>query len=92
MYLKVMKQLRLEITRPYVNVCGIDSKIITPVGVVKNVDLNLFDQPMVGCPMDIAVIETPDSYGMLLSREWTTFIGGYLKMDLSHMIIPYFDL
>ena len=46
---------------------------------------------MVGSPMDILVIDTPDSYGMLLSRKWTNSIGGYLKMDLSHMIILDFD-
>jgi hypothetical protein len=35
MSLKVMNQLGLKITRPYRNVCGIDSKAIKVCGVIK---------------------------------------------------------
>lgn len=45
-------------------------------------DLNLQDQPMIGISMDIVVIDTPNTYGMFLSRKWTTFVRGYLKNGL----------
>jgi hypothetical protein len=41
MTLKVMKQLGLEITRPYGNVCGIDSKSIGVCGLIEDLEVFL---------------------------------------------------
>jgi hypothetical protein len=38
MALKVMRQLGLEVTRPYRNVCGIESRAIPTHGVIENVE------------------------------------------------------
>jgi len=38
MSLKVMEQLGLKVTRPYMNVCGFESRDISMDGVVENVE------------------------------------------------------
>ena len=41
--------------------------------------------------MDIVVIDVLDSWGMLLSRKWASYLGGSLQMDLSYATIPMPD-
>lgn len=38
--------------------------------------------------MDIAVIDAPDVWGMLLSRKFAADLGGSIQMDLSYATIP----
>jgi hypothetical protein len=39
--------------------------------------------------MNVVVIDIPDVWGMLLSREWVATLGGSLQMDLSYATIPH---
>jgi hypothetical protein len=86
--LKVMKQLGLKTTQPYGNVCGIDSRKVKVLGVCEDVDIFLIDFPHIIILMDIVVIDIPDAWGMLLSRSWSTTLGGFLSMDITHAHIP----
>jgi hypothetical protein len=88
MTLKVMKQLGLEITRPYGNMCGIDSKAIQVYGLIEDLLVHLARYPEVVIVMDVVVIDVPDNWGMLLSRKWVATLGGTLQMDLSYATIP----
>jgi hypothetical protein len=91
MPLKVMKQLGLKTTRPYKNVCGIDSKKVKVYGLIEDVEVYLHDFPHISLIMNIVVIDVPDAWGMLLSRSWSTTLGGFLSMDLTHAHIPMGD-
>jgi hypothetical protein len=88
MSLKVMNQLGLKITRPYRNVCGIDSRAIPVCGLIKDLKVSLATYPDISLLMDVVVIDVPDAWGMLLSRKWATTLGGSLQMDLSYATIP----
>jgi hypothetical protein len=83
MSLKVMKQLGLKITRPYINVCGFESKVIPTHGVIENVKAHLVRYPEIVILMDIVVMDVPDVWGMILSRKFITTLGGTLQMDIS---------
>jgi hypothetical protein len=87
MPLTIMKQLGLEITRPYRNVCNLDSKPIIFHGVIENLEVSLKEYQHISFPMDIVVVDIPDSLGMLLSREWVANLRGSLQMDLSYATI-----
>jgi hypothetical protein len=91
MSLKVMKQLGLKTTRPYGNVCGIDSKKVKVYGLIEDAEFYLVDFPHISILMNIVVIDVPDAWGMLLSRSWATTLGGFLSMDLTHAYIPMED-
>jgi len=33
-------------------------------------------------------LDIPESYGMLLSRDWSAQFGGFFSTDRSHLLIP----
>jgi len=88
MSLKVMKQLGLLTTFPYVNVCGIYSKRVKVYGLIEDVEVYLPDFPHIGLIMNIILNDVPNTRGMFLSRSWSTSLGGFLSMDLTHAHIP----
>lgn len=51
--LKLMKQLGLNTTRPYINVCGFESKAIPTHGVIENVKARLARYPEIVISMDM---------------------------------------
>ena len=81
----------LEITCPYGNVCGNDSRGFHAYGLIKNLQADLFSCPDLNTMMDVVVINLPPVYGMLLSRKWVAGLGGYLMIDLSYACIPNSD-
>jgi hypothetical protein len=88
MSLKVMQQLGLEVTRPYRNVCGFESRAIPTHGVIQNVEVCLKEYPEKVVHIDIVVVDVPDVWGMLLSRKFASMLGGTLEMDLTYVNIP----
>jgi hypothetical protein len=89
--LKVMEHIGLKTTRPYRNVCGIDSRRVEVLAVCEYVEVFLIDFPHISVLMDISVIDVPDAWGMLLSRTWSSSLGGFLCMNLTHENIPMGD-
>jgi ribonuclease HI len=85
---KVMEQLNLRISRPYHNICAMDSKMIKLHGLIKILQVHLTVFPDIMFEMDIVVIDVPDVWGMLLSRKAVANLGGNLQMDLTYAIIP----
>jgi hypothetical protein len=88
MPLRVMEQLGLKTTRPYRNVCAMDSREVKVFGIIKNLVVHLVVYPDIAILMDVVVIDIPDSWGMLLSRKFSTDLGGSLQMDISYATIP----
>ena len=41
--------------------------------------------------MNVLVIDILDVWGMLMSREWTTKLGGSIQLDLTYAIFPIND-
>ena len=87
----IMNEMGLEITCPYGNVYGIDSRGFQEYGIIKNFKADLFSCPDLNTMMDVVVISLPPMYGMLVCRKWVVGLGGYLMMDLSYACIPNFD-
>jgi hypothetical protein len=85
---KVMEQLNLRISRPYHNICAMDSKTIQVHGLIKGLQVHLVAFPDIMIEMDIVVIDVPDAWGMLLSRKTTADLGGNLQMALTYATIP----
>jgi len=88
MSLNIMEQIGLKMTRPYGNVCGIDSKRVKVYGLCENVEVFLIDFPHIILLMNIVVIYVMDAWRILLSRRWSSTLGGFLSMDLTHAHIP----
>jgi hypothetical protein len=69
-------------------VCGFDSRAIPTHGVIENVEVCLKEYPKKVIHIDIVVVDIPDVWGMLLSREFASMLGGTLEMDLTYVNIP----
>ena len=83
-----MQQLDLRTTRPYQNVCAMDSRPVKVEGMIENQLVRLAKYPDIQITMDILVIDVPDKWGMLLSRKWGATLGGSIQMDWTYAIIP----
>jgi hypothetical protein len=88
MFLKVMNQLGLNITRPYRNLTGINSRAIHVCGLIKDLKVSLATYLDISLLMDVVVIDVLDAWGMLFSRKLVATLGGSLQMDLSYATIP----
>jgi hypothetical protein len=54
-------------------------------GELKDVHIVLASDPRVHQVIDIVVVDIPDSYGLLLSRDWSAKLQGYFSTDWSHL-------
>jgi hypothetical protein len=79
---KVMEQLNLIISRPYHNICALDSQTIEVYGLIKGLQVYLAAFPDIMFEMDIVVIDVPDVWGMLLNRKAVANLGGSLQMAI----------
>jgi len=92
MSLKVMEKLGLKTTQTYRNVCGIDSRRFKVFGVCEDIEVFLIDFPHINLLMDILVIDVLDAWGILLLSTWSSALGGFLCMSLTHAYIPMGDV
>lgn len=88
MPISVMKQLGLDVHRPYGNVCRLDSRSMSIHDVIKDMVVRLIASQDISIIMDIVVVDLPPSYGMLLSRKFSSSLSGTIQMDLSFASIP----
>jgi hypothetical protein len=51
--------------------------------------IRLSSDPRVHQTIDIVVVDIPESYGFLLSRDWSTKLQGYFAIDWSHLWFPH---
>jgi len=61
MILKVMNKLGLEITSPYLNVCGFESRGIEVCGLIEGLEVRIDDYTIFPIIMDIVVIDVPET-------------------------------
>jgi hypothetical protein len=57
MSLKVMQKIGLKVTRPYMNVCGFESRAIPTHGVIENMEVCLKECPEKIIHIDIVVVD-----------------------------------
>jgi hypothetical protein len=85
---KVMEQLNLKISRHYHNICAMDSKTIQVHGLIKGLQVYFVAFLDIMIEMYIVVIDVPDAWGMLISRNTVADLGGNLQIDLTYATIP----
>lgn len=87
MPLKIKESLGLKIYHVNKNLCGFESKIVPTHGLIQGQRSHLHVHPYISFLMDIVVVEISISYGVLLSRKWTSTTGVRLQMDLAYASI-----
>ena len=85
---RVMKQLNLRISRPYYNICAMESKKIEIHGLIKDLQVHLSVYLDIMIVMDIVVVDVPDACCVFLLIKWVSNIGGSIKMNWAYVTIP----
>ena len=68
-----------------------DVRQVPLIGQVKDAQVALASHPAKIMKLTILVANIPTSYGMILSRSFCRDMGGEIKLDWSHAIIPIGD-
>ena len=91
MPLSIMKELNLQITKPYRYLYSFESKMVKCVGLIKDMVVCLAQILAKSIVMDVMVVDIPARFGMLLSRYWGAKLGGVLKLEFTYAIIIFFN-
>jgi hypothetical protein len=61
------------------------------LGKCEDIEVFLIYFPHINVLMDILMINVPDAWGIILSRTWSSSLGGFLRINLTHAYIPMGD-
>ena len=67
----------------------LDRSVVKVIGEMKDVLIRLSADPRVFQFIDIMVVDIPETYGLILSRDWSTKLNGYFTIDWTHVWLPY---
>jgi hypothetical protein len=84
----VCKKLNIEPKKSSIQIVQLDRSNVKVLGELKNLN-RLSSNPKVHQTIDIIVVDIPESYGFLLSRDWSEKLHGYFSTDWSHLWLPF---
>ena len=67
----------------------LDKSHVKLMGELKDVLIHLTSNSKVHQMIDIIVVDIPEAYGVILSRDWFAKLNGYFATDWSHLWLPY---
>ena len=59
----------------------LDRSVVKVLGEMKDVLIRLFADPKVCQFIDIMVVDIPEAYGLILSRDWSMKLNGYFATN-----------
>jgi hypothetical protein len=89
MPLKVCEKLNVKPETSDIQIIQLDRTRVKVIGELKNVLIRMYANPKIHQTIDIIVVDIPDNYGMLLSRDWSVMLNGYFAIDWSHLWLPF---
>ena len=70
-------------------VIQLDKTKVKFIGVLKDVQIQLTVNPHIQDIIDIQVVNIPETYGLLLSREWTKCLRWWFSIDFTQLWLPW---
>jgi hypothetical protein len=58
------------------------------MGELKYVMIRIATHPKFVQVIDIIIVDIPEAYGLLLSRDWSEKLNGYFSTDWAHLWLP----
>jgi hypothetical protein len=86
----VMEELGLYITRQCKYLFSFYLRKGNCLGLIKYIVVSLAQTPSKSMVRDVAIVDIPPKFGMILSRSWATKLKGNLQMDMSYATVPVF--
>jgi hypothetical protein len=91
MPLVVMEALGMNCTKYYEtgeSIYAIDSRQVPSYGEIKDFYAWITTAPHIITVFNIIVVDLPPAYGVVLGRDWSSMIRGYIMNDGSCMMLP----
>ena len=85
----VFHKLNIDPEKRNLQIVQLDRSRVKVLGELRNVLMRLYVDPQVRQTIDILIADIPESYGLLLSWDWSSQLNGYFAIDWSHMWFPY---
>ena len=85
----VCKKLNAEPQMSKTKIIQLDKSHVKVFGELKDVLIRLSSNSKVHQTIDIIVVDIPETYGVILSRDWSAKLNGYFSTDWSHLWLPY---
>jgi hypothetical protein len=86
MPLSIYKKLNAIPLKSDKHVIQLDRTKVKVMGELKDVMIRIESNPVQ--VIDIIVVDIPESYGLLLSRDWSEKLNGYFSTDWAHLWLP----
>jgi hypothetical protein len=70
------------------HVIQLDRTQVKVMGELRDVMIRIATHPKFVQVIDIIVVDIPEAYGLLLSRDWSEKLNGYFSTDWAHLWLP----
>jgi ribonuclease HI len=88
MHWSICQKINAEVEPSSLKIIQLDRTDVKVIGELKNVLIRLSSNPKVHQVIDIIVVDSPEVYGLFLSRDWSKQLHGYFSTDWSHLWLP----
>jgi hypothetical protein len=88
MPLSICKKLNAVPLKSDKHVIQLDRTQVKVMGELKDVMIRIATHPKFVQVIDIIVVDIPEAYGLLLSRDWSEKLNGYFSTDWAHLWLP----
>jgi len=82
-------KLNIEPQKSAIHIVHLDRTKVQVLGEINSVTIRLSADPRVVQRIDILIADITEFYGLILSRDWSEKLHGYISTDWSHMWLPY---
>lgn len=87
--LSVAKKINAQWSKTSAQIIQLDKNFVSAIGELRDVIIRLTSDERVHQCINIVVMDIPNAYGVLLSRDWSIKLQGYFATNWSHLWLPY---
>jgi ribonuclease HI len=87
-HLSICKKLNAVPLKSDKHVIQLDRTQVKVMGELRDVMIRIATHPKFVQVIDIIVVDIPEAYGLLLSRDWSEKLNGYFSTDWAHLWLP----
>ena len=85
----VYKKLNAQPNMCKTKIIQLDRSHVKAMGELKDEMIQLSSNSKVHQVIVMIVVDIPEAYGVILSRDWSAKLNGYFATDWSHLWLPF---
>ena len=84
----VCSKLNIEPQKSSIHIVQLDRTKVQVIGEINSVTIRLASDPRVVQRIDILIVDIPEFYGLISSRDWSEKLHGYISVSYTHLTLP----